>query len=66
MKIKQYKGLKAVKQVQTITDAHVLQELENIRRQRTRNVPVTDRAAQNGDEVIIDYAGFVGDFQFPG
>ena len=66
MKIKQYKGLKAVKQVQTITDAHVLQELENIRRQRTRNIPVTDRAAQNGDEVIIDYAGFVGDFQFPG
>ena len=66
MKIKRYKGLKAVKQVQTITDAHVLQELENIRRQRTRNVPVTDRAAQNGDEVIIDYAGFVGDFQFPG
>ena len=66
MKIKRYKGLKAGKQVQTITDAHVLQELENIRRQRTRNVPVTDRAAQNGDEVIIDYAGFVGDFQFPG
>ena len=66
MKIKQYKGLKAVKQVQKISDAHVMQELENIRRQRTRNIPVTDRAAQNGDEVIIDYAGFVGDFQFPG
>ena len=66
MRIKQYKGLKAVKQVQTITDAHVLQELENIRRQRTKNIPVTDRPAQNGDEVIIDYAGFVGDFQFPG
>ena len=66
MKIKQYKGLKAVKQVQKITDAQVQQELENIRRQRTRNVPVTDRSAQVGDEVIIDYAGFVGDFQFPG
>ena len=66
MKIKQYKGLKAVKQAQRITGAQVMQELENIRRQRTRNIPVTDRAAQNGDEVIIDYAGFVGDFQFPG
>ena len=66
MKIKQYKGLKAVKQVQTITDVQVQQELENIRRQRTKNIPVTDRPAQNGDEVIIDYAGFVGDFQFPG
>ena len=66
MKIKQYKGLKAVKQVQKITDAQVMQELENIRRQRTKNIPVTDRGAENGDEVIIDYAGFVGDFQFPG
>lgn len=66
MTIKQYKGLKAVKQVQKITDAQVMQELENIRRQRTKNIPVTDRGAENGDEVIIDYAGFVGDFQFPG
>ena len=66
MKIKQYKGLKAVKQVQKISDAQVMQELENIRRQRTRDIPITDRPAQNGDEVIIDYAGFVGDFQFPG
>ena len=66
MKIKQYKGLKAVKQVQKISDAQVMQELENIRRQRTRDIPVTDRPAQVGDEVIIDYAGFVGDCQFPG
>ena len=58
MKIKQYKGLKAVKQVQKISDAQVMQELENIRRQRTQVVEVTDRPAQNGDEVIIDYAGF--------
>ena len=66
MKIKQYKGLKAVKKVQAITEEQVAQELENIRRQRTQNVAVTDRPAQFGDEVIIDYAGFVGDFQFPG
>lgn len=66
MKIKQYKGLKAVKQMQKISDAHVMQELENIRRQRTKVIPVEDRPAQNGDEVIIDYAGFVGDYQFPG
>ena len=66
MKIKQYKGLKAVKKVQKVTDANVMQELENIRRQRTRNIAVTDRPAAVGDEVIIDYAGFVGDWQFPG
>ena len=66
MKIKQYKGLKAVKQAKVVTDAQVLQELENIRRQRTKTIAVEGRGAQNGDEVIIDYAGFVGDFQFPG
>ena len=66
MIIKQYKGLKAVKQVQKITDQQLMQELENIRRQRTRTIPITDRSAAVGDEVVIDYAGFVGDFQFPG
>ena len=66
MTIKNYKGLKAVKHVQEVTDAHVMQELENIRRQRTKNIAVTDRPAAIGDEVIIDYAGFVGDWQFPG
>ena len=66
MKIKQYKGLKAVKKAQAIGDAQVAQELENIRRQRTKVIEITDRAAQNGDEVIIDYAGFVSDYQFPG
>ena len=66
MKIKQYKGLKAVKMVAPVTDADMMRELENIRRQRTQNVPVEGRPAQLGDEVIIDYAGFVGDWQFPG
>ena len=66
MKLNQYKGLKAVKKAQKISDAHVMQELENIRQQRTQVIEINDRPAQNGDEVIIDYAGFVGDFQFPG
>ena len=66
MKLNQYKGLKAVKKAQKISDAHVMQELENIRQQRTQVIEITDRPAQTGDEVIIDYAGFVGDFQFPG
>ena len=66
MKIKQYKGLKAVKKVAPVTEADVMKELENICRQRTQSVPVEDRPAALGDEVIIDYAGFVGDYQFPG
>ena len=66
MIIKNYKGLKAVKKVAPVTEVQVMQELENIRRQRTQSIPVEGRSAQLGDEVIIDYAGFVGDEQFPG
>ena len=66
MIIKNYKGLKAVKKVAPVTEVQVMQELENIRRQRTQSIPVEGRSSQLGDEVIIDYAGFVGDEQFPG
>ena len=66
MIIKNYKGLKAVKKVAPVTEVQVMQELENIRRQRTHSIPGEGRSAQLGDEVIIDYAGFVGDEQFPG
>ena len=66
MIIKNYKGLKAVKKVAPVTEVQVMQELENIRRQRTQSIPVEGRSAQLGDEAIIDYADFVGDEQFPG
>ena len=66
MKIKTYKGLKAVRLVQLVTDEQLNQQLEEIRRQYPLSTPVTDRAAKLGDEVLIDYAGFVGENQFDG
>ena len=66
MKINTYKGLKAVRVVQLVTDAQLEQQLEELRRQYPISTPVTDRAAKLGDEVLIDYAGFVGDNQFEG
>ena len=66
MKIKTYKGLKAVRLVQLVTDEQLNQQLEEIRRQYPLSTPVTDRAAKLGDEVLIDYAGFVGENQFEG
>ena len=66
MKINKYKGLKAVRVVQLVTDEQLAQQLEEIRRQYPLSTPITDRAAKLGDEVLIDYSGFVGDNQFEG
>ena len=66
MKINKYKGLKAVRVVQLVTDEQLAQQLEEIRRQYPLSTPITDRSAKLGDEVLIDYAGFVGDNQFEG
>ena len=52
MKIKQYKGLKAVKQVQKISDAQVMQELENIRRQYL-DITGKDISVEKSDKEFI-------------
>ena len=61
-----YMGLKAPKNVHTVTMEEVEQQLEQIRQAQTKTEIVTDRPAQLGDEVVIDYAGFVGEEQFEG
>lgn len=66
MKMNQYKGLEVVKSVQIVTDAMVMEQLEEVRKQNQKTIIITDRAAELGDEVILDYAGFVGEHQFDG
>ena len=66
MQKEKYMGLKATKTVHLVTDAEVAEYLEKLREASTRTESVTGRCAQDGDEVIIDYAGFVGDEQFAG
>lgn len=63
--VKDYKGVKVAKVEHTITDEEVNKELEALQKRNSRMVLV-DRPAQNGDTVLIDYAGFVGDEQFEG
>ena len=63
--VKDYKGVKVAKVEHNITDEDVDKELEALRKRNSRLVLV-DRPAQNGDTVLIDYAGFVGDEQFEG
>jgi len=66
MKLNQYKGLEVVKTVQIVTDEMVMEQMEEVRKQNQKTIIITDRAAELGDEVILDYAGFVGEHQFEG
>ncbi len=66
MQKEKYIGLKATKKVHTVTETEVSDYLEKLRQANTRTEVITDRAAQEGDELIIDYAGFVGEEQFAG
>ena len=65
VEIKKYKGIEIEKVENKVTAADVDKELENLRKRNARMVDV-DRAAENGDTVILDYKGFVGDHQFQG
>jgi trigger factor len=44
----------------------VNRQLERLRQQNPRIAVVTDRPTENGDEVVLDYAGFCDGVQFPG
>lgn len=61
-----YRGLKATCDRHIITDSEVNRQLERLRQQNPRIAVVTDRPTENGDEVVLDYAGFCDGEQFAG
>ena len=66
IEISDYKGIKAPKVVNEITDADVDKQIDIIRKKNARIVSVEDRPAQMNDEVIIDFEGFFGEEAFEG
>ncbi len=66
IEISDYKGIKAPKEVKEITEDDINNQIDIIRKKNARIVSVDDRAAQLGDEVIIDFEGFFGDEPFEG
>ena len=62
----QYKGLEAEKVSAEVTDEDVMKELEKVQKQNARKIEVTDRPAQMGDVVNIDYVGSVDGVPFDG
>ena len=54
-----YKGLKANFEKLTVTEHELDRQMDRLRQQTPRVIPVTERAAKMGDDVVLDYAGFV-------
>lgn len=61
-----YKGIHAPMTVHEVTDADIDQQVEIFRQRQARIVEVNDRAAENGDEVKINFEGFIDDVAFEG
>ena len=62
----EYRGLTAVLDHHTVTEAEAEHQLRRLLETTPRIQEVNDRPTQNGDEVVLDYAGFCDGIQFPG
>ena len=61
-----YRGLKATLERHIITGEEIDRQIERLRQQNPRIAHVDNRPTENGDEVVLDYAGFCDGVQFPG
>ena len=66
VKIGDCKGIKVTKTVNPVTDEMIDHEIGHMRERNSRSVNVDDRAAQNGDDVVIDFEGFRDGAPFEG
>ncbi len=62
----EYKGVVAEKETVAVTEDDVEEELKKSAEKNARLVDVTDRPAEMGDEVIIDFDGYVDGKAFEG
>lgn len=65
VEVKDYKGVEIDKVEQEVKDEDVDKDIEALQKRNARIVSV-EREAKDGDTVVLDYAGFVGDDQFEG
>ena len=64
--VAEYKGIHAPMKVREITDQDIDQQIDMLRQRQARVIDVEDRAAQLGDEVKINFEGFIDDEAFEG
>ena len=61
-----YRGLNAQMSRHIITDEEVDRQIQRLQQQNPRIAVIKDRPTENGDEVVLNYAGFCDGVQFPG
>ena len=66
VEIKDYIGIEVEKEVVAVTDEDVEKEIETVRERNSREIDVTDRAAEMGDTAVIDFEGFCDGVAFDG
>ena len=62
----EYKGLKVDKVSTRVTAKEVDAKLEEEQKKNARTITVEDRALQDGDEIVLDFEGFVNGVAFEG
>ena len=66
VEIKDYLGIKVEKEVAPVTDEDVEREIKMVQERNSREIEVTDRAAEMGDTTVIDFEGFCDGVAFEG
>ena len=66
VKLGKYEGVEVPYSEREVTDETVNEEIERMRKRNATLENVEDRAAQNGDTVVIDYEGFKDGVAFEG
>ena len=66
VEVKDYKGIEVEKVVNPVTDGDINKQLDALREKNVTVETVDDRAAENGDDVVIDFEGFKDDVAFEG
>lgn len=62
----EYKGLQGTKEVEEVTEDDIKVDIDRVLAQNSRLVDVTDRAILDGDQVNLDFEGFVDGIAFEG
>ena len=66
VEVKDYKGIEVEKVVNPVTDEDINKQFDALREKNVTVETVDDRAAENGDDVVIDFEGFKDDVAFEG
>ncbi|MCR5097412.1 MAG: trigger factor [Lachnospiraceae bacterium] len=66
VKLGKYKGVSVTKIDTDVTDEDVQKDIDNDLKRNSRMIEVTDRAAQKGDTVVLDFKGTIDGVAFEG